>query len=67
MMETIRDRNGHIIGYLDREALSNAIVARNRQGHIVAFFDKASNTTRTPNGHIVGYGNTLGAYIVPER
>ena len=66
-METIRDRNGHIIGYIDREALSNAIVARNRLGHIVAYYDKPSNTTHTPNGHVVGYGNTLGAYIVPVR
>ena len=67
MMETIRDQKGHILGYLDREALSNAIVARNSHWHIVAIYDVPSNTTRTPNGHIVGYGNTLGAYIGPQR
>ena len=66
-METIRDRNGHIIGYIDRETLSNAIVARNRQGFIVAYYDIPTNTTRTANGFIVNYGNTIGAYIVPER
>ena len=67
MIETIRDRNGHILGYLDGEALSNAIVARNRQGHILAIYDKPSNTTRLPNGHIVGDGNFAAAYIVAVR
>ena len=52
-METIRDRQGHILGYLDHTALSNAIVARDRQGHIVAVYDVPSNTTRLPNGHTV--------------
>ena len=66
-METIRDQNGHILGYLDREALSNAIVARNRLGHIVAYYDIPSNTTRLPNGHIVGDGNFAAAYIVAVR
>ena len=66
-METIRDRQGHILGYLDREALSNAIVARNREGHIVAIYDLPSNTTRLPNGHIVGDGNFAAAYIVAGR
>lgn len=65
-METIRDQQGHILGYLDHTALSNAIVARNRQGHIVAVYDVPSNTTRLPNGHIVGEGNFAAAYIVGD-
>jgi hypothetical protein len=66
-METICDQHGHVLGYLDREALSNAIVARNREGHIVAIYDVPSNTTRLPNGHIVGSGNTIAVYLVAGR
>jgi hypothetical protein len=66
-METIRDRQGHILGYIDDKALSNAIVARNRQGNVVAVYDVPSNTTRLPNGHMVGFGNTIAAFLVPER
>ena len=66
-METIRDQQGHILGYLDHTALSNAIVARSRQGHVVAIYDVPSNTTRLPNGHTVGYGNTIAAFLVPDR
>ena len=64
-METIRDRQGHILGFLDDKALANAIVARNREGHVVAVYDVPSNTTRLPNGHVVGYGNMVAAYLVP--
>ena len=66
-METIRDRHGHILGFLDDKALANGIVARNREGHVVAVYDVLSNTTRLPNGHLVGYGNTVAAYLVPGR
>ena len=66
-METIRDRQGHILGYLDHTALSNAIVARDRQGHIVAVYDVPSNTTRLPNGHTVGYGNSIAAFLATDR
>ena len=66
-METIRDRQGHVLGYLDHTALSNAIVARDRQGHIVAIYDVPSNTTRLPNGHTVGDGNFAASYIIAGR
>lgn len=66
-MQAIRDRNGHLLGHLDDKALSNAIVARNRLGHIVAIYDIPSNTTRLPNGHTMGYGNTIAAFLVPDR
>ena len=66
-MQEIRDRHGHLIGYLDNTALANAIVVRDRQGHIVAVYDLPSDTTRLPNGHIVGYGNTAATYLLPSR
>lgn len=66
-MQEIRDQQGHLIGYLDDKALANAVVARDRQGHIVAVYDIPSNTTRTPNGHVVAIGNTAAAYLLPTR
>jgi hypothetical protein len=66
-METIRDRQGHILGYIDDKSLSNAIVARNRQGNVVAIFDIAANKTRLPNGHAIASGNVIAAFLIPER
>lgn len=65
-MQEIRDRNGHLLGHLDDRALSNAIVARNRLGHVVAIYDIPTDTTRLPNGHTVGNGNTIAAFLVPD-
>lgn len=40
-----------------------------QQGHILGYLDHTalSNTTRLPNGHTVGYGNTIAAFLVRDR
>ena len=54
--ETIRDRNGKIVGWVDTDQYGNK-TARDFYGKIKGRYKKTSNTTIDYYGRIVSYGD----------
>jgi hypothetical protein len=60
--ETIRDRNGKILGWIETDHLGNKLV-RDFSGHIKGRYKKVGNVTLNFNGKIVAYGDATASLL----
>ena len=58
MRQTLRDRNQHIIGYIDVESTGRQCL-RDSNFHVIGYYEPSRNATFDANYHIIGYGNIL--------
>ncbi|MBR3011398.1 MAG: hypothetical protein IKH91_11450 [Prevotella sp.] len=58
MRQTLRDRNQHIIGYIDVESTGRQCL-RDSNFHVIGYYEPSRNATVDANYHIIGYGNIL--------
>ncbi len=65
--EVLRDRQGRIIGILERQRLTGKVVARDARGRLVGTYDERSQTTRDASGRLIGRGNLLPALLFRGR
>ena len=56
--QTLRDRNAHILGYIDEES-DGRLVLRDRNYHILGYYYPKYNETKDSNMHVIGRGNLL--------
>lgn len=58
MRQALRDRNQHIIGYIDVESTGRQCL-RDSNFHVIGYYEPSRNATVDANYHIIGYGNIL--------
>jgi hypothetical protein len=58
MRQTLRDRNQHIIGYIDVESTGRQCL-RDSNFHVIGYYEPSRNATVDANYHVIGYGNIL--------
>ena len=58
MRQPLRDRNQHVIGYIDVE-FSGRQTLRDSNNHVLGYYEPGRNVTVDPNYHVIGYGNIL--------
>jgi hypothetical protein len=58
MRQTLRDRNQHIIGYIDAESTGRQCL-RDSNFHVIGYYEPSRNATVDANYHVIGYGNIL--------
>ena len=56
--QTLRDRNQHVIGYIDVE-FSGRQCLRDSNNHILGYYEPGRNETVDSNYHLIGRGNLL--------
>ena len=52
--QTLRDRNQHVIGYIDVE-----FSLRDSNNHVLGYYEPGRNQTLDSNYHVIGNGNIL--------
>lgn len=58
MRQTLRDRNQHIIGYIDVESTGRQCLS-DSNFHVIGYYEPSRNATVDANYHVIGYGNIL--------
>lgn len=58
MRRTLRDRNQHVIGYIDVES-SGRQCLRDSNYHVLGYYEPSRDQTVDSNYHVIGYGNLL--------
>ena len=58
MRQTLRDRNQHVLGYIDEE-FSGRQVLRDSNNHVLGYYEPGRNVTVDSNYHVIGNGNLL--------
>ena len=58
MRQTLRDRNQHVIGYIDVE-FSGRQCLRDSNNHVLGYYEPSRNQTVDSNYHVIGNGNLL--------
>ena len=56
--QTLRDRNQHVIGYIDVES-SGRQCLRDSNNHVLGYYEPGRNQTLDSNNHVIGNGNIL--------
>lgn len=64
--ETIRDRNGKILGFIETDQLGNKLV-RDFYGRILGRYTKVSNLTKDFYGRIVAQGDATSGLIYKNQ
>ena len=49
MRKTLRDRNQHVIGYIDVDS----------NNHVLGYYEPQWDVTQDSNHHVIGHGNIL--------
>ena len=57
--QTLRDRNQHVIGYIDVEFFSGRQCLRYSNNHVLGYYEPKRNETVDSNNHVIGKGNLL--------
>jgi hypothetical protein len=57
--KTLRDRNQHVIGYIDTELFSGRQCLRDSNNHVCGYYDPKFDHTVDSNNHVIGRGNIL--------
>ena len=60
--QTLRDRNLHVIGYIDVEN-SGRQCLRDRNFHVLGYYNPSTNQTVDSNFHVIGNGNILTSLL----
>jgi len=58
MRQTLRDRNQHVLGYIDEE-FSGRQVLRDSNNHVLGYYEPKWDVTQDSNHHVIGHGNLL--------
>ena len=58
MRQTLRDRNQHVLGYIDVE-FSGRQVLRDSNNHVLGYYEPKWDVTQDSNHHVIGHGNLL--------
>ena len=58
MRKTLRDRNLHVIGYIDIE-FSGRQCLRDSNNHVIGYYEPGRDVTVDRNNHVIGHGNIL--------
>ena len=58
MRQTLRDRNQHVIGYIDVE-FNGRQVLRDSNNHVLGYYEPKWDVTQDSNHHVIGHGNLL--------
>jgi len=58
MRQTLRDRNQHVIGYIDTES-SGRQTLRDSNNHVLGYYEPKWDVTQDSNHHVIGHGNLL--------
>ena len=58
MRRTLRDRNQHVIGYIDTE-FSGRQTLRDSNNHVIGYYEPQWDVTQDSNHHVIGHGNLL--------
>ena len=61
MHETLRGRNGQMLGTLREE--SGMIVLRDKHNNKLGYYNPRTNDTRDGNGRLLGRGNLLATLL----
>ena len=56
--KTLRDRNQHVIGYIDVE-FSGRQCLRDNNNHVLGYYEPRRDETVDSNYHVIGCGNLL--------
>lgn len=56
--KTLRDRNQHVIGYIDVE-FSGRQCLRDNNNHVLGYYEPHRDETVDSNYHVIGRGNLL--------
>ena len=56
--KTLRDRNQHVLGYIDTE-LSGCQCLRDSNNHVLGYYEPSRDQTVDSNYHVIGNGNLL--------
>ena len=56
--KTLRDRNQHVIGYIDTE-FSGRQVLRDSNNHVLGYYEPKFDYTQDYNFHVIGHGTLL--------
>jgi hypothetical protein len=56
--KTLRDRNQHVIGYIDTE-FSGRQCLRDSNNHVLGYYEPSRDQTVDRNNHVIGNGNIL--------
>lgn len=56
--QTLRDRNQHVIGYIDVEFCGRQCL-RDSNNHVLGYYEPSRNQTVDSNYHVIGSGNIL--------
>ena len=59
MRKTLRDRNQHVIGYIDIEFFSGRQTLRDSNNHVLGYYEPQWDVTQDSNHHVIGHGNIL--------
>lgn len=59
---TLRDRNSHIIGYIDVD-FNGRQVLKDRNYHILGYYDPVRDETQDRNYHVIARGNILTSLL----
>ena len=59
---TLRDRNQHVIGYIDVES-SGRQCLRDPNNHVLGYYEPGRDQTVDPNYHVIGNGNILTSLL----
>ena len=59
MRQTLRDRNQHVIGYIDVEFFSGRQTLRDSNNHVLGYYEPQWDVTQDSNHHVIGHGNIL--------
>ena len=57
--QTLRDRNQHVIGYIDVEFFSGRQTLRDSNNHVLGYYEPQWDVTQDSNHHVIGHGNIL--------
>ena len=58
MRQTLRDRNYHVIGYIDVDGNGRQVL-RDSNYHVRGYYDSKRDQTLDSNFHVIGHGNIL--------
>ena len=61
--QTLRDRNQHVIGYIDTEFFSGRQCLRDSNNHVLGYYDPKFDHTVDSNNHVIGRGNILTSLL----
>ena len=57
--QTLRDRNQHVIGYIDVQLFCGRQVLKDSNNHVKGYYDPKRNETLDRNYHVIAKGNIL--------